>query len=39
MWDDNRYWLSRVLAGASLTGHFTFGPDNHTVLERDIRPL
>lgn len=39
MWDDNRYWLPQVLAGGSLTGTFVFGPDNHTVLERDVRPL
>lgn len=37
MWDDARYWLPHVLAGRSLAAHFTFGPDNHTVLEQDVR--
>lgn len=38
MWDDNRYWLARVLAGERLTVHVVFGPDNQTVLSSDVRP-
>ncbi len=31
MWDDNRYWLPRILAGQALQAEFTFAADNATV--------
>lgn len=33
MWDDNRYWLPRILAGQALHAEFTFAADNATVQE------
>jgi 8-oxo-dGTP diphosphatase len=33
MWDDNRYWLPRILAGEVLTAQFTFAADNETVCD------
>ncbi len=38
MWDDDAYWLPKVLEGRELTGYFLFGEDQkmkeHEVLER-----
>ena len=35
MWDDDRLWLPRVLAGESVEGYFTFVEE--TLLDHDIR--
>lgn len=35
MWDDDRLWLPRVLAGESVQGFFTFVEE--TMLDHDIR--
>lgn len=35
MWDDDRLWLPRVLAGESVKGFFTFVEE--TMLDHDIR--
>ena len=39
MWDDDRYWLTRVLAGERLQGDFVYALDNETVQHADLRPL
>lgn len=39
MWDDDRYWLPRVLAGERLRGAFTYAPDNETVQHADLQHL
>jgi 8-oxo-dGTP pyrophosphatase MutT (NUDIX family) len=31
MWDDDRYWLPRVLAGNRIHAEFSFAEDNETV--------
>ena len=36
MWDDAKYWLSRVLAGDQVRARFSFGADNATVDESDL---
>lgn len=33
MWDDDRYWLDRVLAGEHLRGHFVYDEANEKVAE------
>ena len=39
MWDDDRYWLARVLGGERLQGGFVYAPDNETVHHADLQPL
>ncbi|UIJ36614.1 8-oxo-dGTP diphosphatase [Allobranchiibius sp. GilTou73] len=39
MWDDDRYWLARVLGGERLQGRFVYAPDNETVQHADLHPL
>jgi len=39
MWDDDRYWLPRVLAGERIRARFTFAEDNETVAEWSIESL
>ncbi|WP_243762814.1 8-oxo-dGTP diphosphatase [Allobranchiibius sp. CTAmp26] len=39
MWDDDHYWLARVLSGERLRGGFTYAPDNETVQHADLQPL
>lgn len=36
MWDDDRYWLQRVLDGERLRGHFAYRDDNRTVASADL---
>jgi len=36
MWDDNRYWLTRVLAGERLEADFVFAADGETVAEAAV---
>jgi hypothetical protein len=33
MWDDNRYWLPRILSGEVVQAQFTFADDNETVCD------
>lgn len=33
MWDDSRYWLPPLLAGAAVRASFTYAADNQTVEE------
>ena len=39
MWQDDAYWLPRVLAGERLRARFTFGADNETVVKAGIETL
>ena len=36
MWQDDRHWLLRVLAGERLRGRFVFGEDNETACEVEL---
>jgi len=36
MWDDARYWLPYVLAGARVEARFVYGADNATVAEATV---
>jgi 23S rRNA (cytosine1962-C5)-methyltransferase len=36
MWDDDRYWLSPVLAGLPYSARFTFQDDNATVTKVEL---
>lgn len=36
MWDDDHYWLPRVLAGERLRGTFVYAADNDTVATADL---
>lgn len=38
MWDDDRYWLDRVLAGERLTAVFTFDAAIELVVDAEIGP-
>ena len=38
MWQDDAYWLPRVLAGERLRAHFTFADDNETVIKATLTP-
>ncbi len=38
MWDDDRYWLARVLAGERLTGRFVFAADGTSVAHAEVSP-
>ena len=33
MWQDDGYWLPRVLAGCTIDAEFRFGEDNETVID------
>ncbi len=37
MWQDDRYWLPLVLAGKRVTASFTFGEDNETVIDAQVK--
>jgi 8-oxo-dGTP diphosphatase len=39
MWEDGAHWLPRILAGVPIKAHFTFGADNETIADMEIRPL
>ena len=39
MWDDDAYWLPRVLAGERVRATFTYQADNETVGEFEIRTV
>jgi 8-oxo-dGTP diphosphatase len=39
MWDDGKYWLTRVLAGERLLATFKYAPDCETVAESELAPL
>ena len=39
MWDDDGYWLPRVLAGEAVDASFTFAEDNETVAEWNVKPV
>ena len=36
MWDDDKHWLPRVLAGKFVKGKFSFGEDNSTITAQEI---
>jgi len=36
MWQDDRYWLPRILAGERIRARFTFQEDNETVDEVEM---
>ena len=38
MWQDDVYWLPRVLAGERVQGTVTFGDDNETVADWTLEP-
>ncbi len=38
MWQDDAYWLPRVLAGERLRARFVFGDDNESVVVAEIGP-
>jgi len=38
MWQDDAYWLPRVLQGERLKARFVFGEDNETVVAAEIEP-
>lgn len=38
MWDDDRYWLPRVLAGERLTADFLYDATNHAVEAYAVSP-
>lgn len=38
MWDDDRYWLPRVLAGERLTATFTYDDSGTRVIDHVINP-
>ncbi len=37
MWDDAKYYLPQVLAGQKVSATFAYGPDNRTVVSRNVR--
>ena len=39
MWQDDAYWLPKVLAGQAIDAEFRFGEDNETVTEWRITEL
>lgn len=39
MWEDGAHWLPHILAGERIQAHFTFGADNETIADMEIRPL
>ena len=39
MWDDDRYWLPRVLSGKRIRAEFSFAEDNETVLSASLEEL
>jgi 8-oxo-dGTP diphosphatase len=39
MWEDGAHWLPHILAGERIHARFTFGADNETIAEMEIRPL
>jgi len=39
MWDDDRYWLPRVLAGERLTADFSYDERGVLVVDHDIRAI
>lgn len=36
MWDDDKYWLPKVLSGENITGHFVFSVEGK-VLKQEIK--
>jgi len=36
MWDDDKYWLPKVLDGKKVKGKFSFGKDNSTLTSQEI---
>ena len=38
MWDDDGYWLGRVLAGERLRGHFVYDEANEKVARHRLDP-
>ena len=39
MWNDDTYWLPKVLEGKKLVGSFTFGKDNSTILKYELNEI
>lgn len=37
MWQDDVYWLPRILKGERIQAHFTFCQDNETIDEFEVR--
>ncbi len=38
MWQDDAFWLPRVLHGERLKARFVFGDDNESVVAAEIAP-
>jgi 8-oxo-dGTP diphosphatase len=38
MWEDGAHWLPYILAGEPIQARFTFGADNETIVDMEIRP-
>ena len=36
MWEDDAYWLPRILAGKIVRGKFSFGEDNSTLNAQEV---
>lgn len=39
MWSDDPYWLPQVLEGKKVIGKFTFGEDNKSLAEYDVKEV
>ena len=39
MWEDGAHWLPHILSGEPIRACFTFGADNETITDMEIRPL
>jgi len=39
MWDDDKYWLPKVLKGKRVKGKFSFGEDNSSITAQEILDL
>ena len=37
MWEGDKFWLPQIAKGELIEGFISFGPDNNTVEEKDIR--
>lgn len=39
MWEGDRVWLPKLLEGACVEGHVTFGEDNQHVIDMELREV
>ncbi len=37
MWNDDVYWLPKILNGKNLKGEFIFGKDNETIINVNVK--